>query len=300
MNLAPITRREKIMARAGGQDVPALAPLTREEFFLNEITEHIDAAINHADGEIIKVDRINDVIELTTDEKEKILAGTPVVATEYDDEGNRDGVVLRRFVVLPLNVVFDEYVDGPEQYIAMTSVIIAENKICFSWYATIWWQTGQPEQIYMAFSHEPDNFNGMSIVNMPNDIFPGYMPLSINLTEDVLTCANIALINGKYARGRDMTSSERTTFDAELSAIYAAGSLPVLLAKDPSNNDVTFYPTNTGGTLTFTGSYVVDVPEVDTYVINATIFLDSYENRLSIFIERRQFNGNESVDPDIK
>ena len=295
----PITRKEKIMARAAGQDVPALAPLTREEFFLNEITEHIDAAINHADSEIIKVERVNGEIELTADEMEKILAGTPVVVTEYHATADGDrGVEVIRFVVLPMNVVSNEHVDGPDQHIDMTCTIIAENKICFTMYAVIHWPTGRPEQISMTFSEEPDNFNGLSIVNMPNDIFPGYTPLSINLTEDILTCASIALNNGHYARGRDMTSSERTTFDAELSAIYAAGSLPVLLAKDPSNNDVTFYPTNTGGTLTFTGSYVVTVPDVDTYIINATIFLDSYENRLSIFIERRQFNGNEPVEND--
>ena len=37
--MKPITRKEMLMAKAAGQDVPDLEPITREEYFLNQIAE---------------------------------------------------------------------------------------------------------------------------------------------------------------------------------------------------------------------------------------------------------------------
>ena len=37
--MKPITRKEMLMAKAAGQDVPDITPVTREEYFLNQIAE---------------------------------------------------------------------------------------------------------------------------------------------------------------------------------------------------------------------------------------------------------------------
>ena len=37
--MKPITRKEMLMAKAAGQTVPDLEPITREEYFLNQIAE---------------------------------------------------------------------------------------------------------------------------------------------------------------------------------------------------------------------------------------------------------------------
>lgn len=42
-NLKPITRDETMLAKAAGQDVPTLEPVTREEFFLADVIEAIES-----------------------------------------------------------------------------------------------------------------------------------------------------------------------------------------------------------------------------------------------------------------
>lgn len=37
--MKPITRKEMLMAKAAGQSVPNITPITREEYFLNQIAE---------------------------------------------------------------------------------------------------------------------------------------------------------------------------------------------------------------------------------------------------------------------
>ena len=42
-NLKPITREETMLAKAAGQDVPTLEPVTREEYFLSDVIEAIES-----------------------------------------------------------------------------------------------------------------------------------------------------------------------------------------------------------------------------------------------------------------
>lgn len=54
--MKPITRKEMLMAKAAGQSVPDITPVTREEYFLNQIAESGGGGGGGGDSTMVKID----------------------------------------------------------------------------------------------------------------------------------------------------------------------------------------------------------------------------------------------------
>lgn len=66
--MKPLTRKEFFMAKAAGQSVPDLEPITREEYFLNQIAE------NGGGGGLPPIEEGDDGKVLTVDDGEAVWA----------------------------------------------------------------------------------------------------------------------------------------------------------------------------------------------------------------------------------
>lgn len=100
--MKPITRKEMLMAKAAGQDVPDITPVTREEYFLSQIS---GGGGSGGDSTMVKIDctTVYDPEEQTAtitldasynDIKAMILAGkAPYFVSVYEVNFEEDGHV---------------------------------------------------------------------------------------------------------------------------------------------------------------------------------------------------------------
>ena len=86
--MKPLTRKEFFMAKAAGQTVPDLEPITREEYFLNQIAE------NGGGGGLPTITEADEGKVLTVDDGEAVWAsgggsgGATIVECVYDDDAH--------------------------------------------------------------------------------------------------------------------------------------------------------------------------------------------------------------------
>lgn len=81
-DLKPITRQEMFLAKAAGQDVPTLGPITREEYFLKDLIDAI-SAIAEPTQEMISIavnayldeHGIGDNLFIASEDIEEVLEG---------------------------------------------------------------------------------------------------------------------------------------------------------------------------------------------------------------------------------
>lgn len=146
--MKPLTRKEFFMAKAAGQTVPDLEPITREEYFLNQIAE------NGGGGGLPPIEEGDDGKVLTVSSGEPVWAsgggGVSITQVEQTNEGE--------YLELHMNSkdLFEAYVNG------IVKVVFIDDESITSAFTILaaWFDTGNDEYHFYEESEGVIDFIG--------------------------------------------------------------------------------------------------------------------------------------------